>query len=123
MTPRTLLATCGLLAALALAAPTTSGAATAFKPCSGTFDPQGHAGGGFYRAIRAKGIGCSTARAVTQAWVVKHKSGSTNPTNKSIVKGYTCTGTFSTAVDADGLLKILCVRAGGTKAVRFQGSP
>ena len=62
---------------------------------------------------------CDTARSVTKAWVVAHKSGSTNPTKKSIVKGYSCTGT----VPASNSLRILCVRDGGRKAVRFVGSP
>jgi hypothetical protein len=102
----------------AVAAPSATSAAV-FKPCSGSFDPQGNAGGGFYRGIRAKRVTCDTARSVTKAWVVAHKSGSTNPTKKSVVKGYSCTGT----VPASNALRILCVRDGGRKAVRFVGSP
>ena len=62
---------------------------------------------------------CTTARKVTKAWVLAHASGSTNPTRKSIVLGYSCTGT----VPSTNALKILCVREGGYKAVRFFGSP
>lgn len=62
---------------------------------------------------------CNTARAVTKSWAVAHKSGATLPTKKSIVAGYGCTGT----VPAENSLKILCVREGGKKAVRFVGSP
>jgi hypothetical protein len=116
---RTPLTTVAVLAAIAVAAPSTTGAASLYKPCSGSFDPQGNPGGGFYRAITAKRVTCSTARSVTKAWVVAHKSGSTNPTSKSVVKGYTCTG----SVPAANALKILCRRDGGRKAVRFVGSP
>ena len=56
---------------------------------------------------------------MTKAWVVAHKDGSTIPTKKSVVKGYSCTGTVPT----ENALKILCVRDGGRKAVRFVGSP
>src|SRR5204863_10009401 len=117
--PRTLLTAFAVLAATAAAAPSTTGAAAVFKPCSGSFGPQGQAGGGFYRKITAKRVTCPTARAVTKAWVLAHKSGSTLPTKKSIVLGYSCTGT----VPAENSLKILCVRDGGRKAVRFVGSP
>ncbi len=119
MNPRTLLTAIAVLATVAVAAPSTTGAATVFKPCSGSFGPQGQAGGGFYRKITAKRVTCATARSVTKAWVVAHKSGSTNPTKKSVVKGYSCTGT----APAENSLKILCVRDGGQKAVRFIGSP
>jgi len=96
----------------------TVGAATApFKRCSGSFDPQGKAGGGFYRDIRAERVTCTTARSVTKAWVVAHASGSTNPMKKSIVKGYSCTGT-----GANNVLRIICVRDNGRRAVRFVGS-
>jgi len=114
-----LLTAFAVLAATAAAVPSTTGAAGLFKPCSGTFGPQGQAGGGFYRTISAKRVTCTTARSVTKAWVVAHKSGSTNPTRKSVVMGYSCTGT----VPASNALKILCVRDGGRKAVRFVGSP
>lgn len=117
--PRTLLTAFAILTATAVAAPSTTGAAAVFKPCSGSFGPQGQAGGGFYRKITAKRVTCDTARSVTKAWVVAHKSGSTLPTKKSIVKGYSCTGTVPT----ENSLKILCVRDGGQKAVRFIGSP
>jgi hypothetical protein len=116
--PRTLLTAFAVLATVAVAAPSTTGAAS-FKPCSGSFGPQGAAGGGFYRNITAKRATCGTARAVTKAWVVAHKSGSTNPTKKSVVLGYTCTGT----APKENFLKILCKRDGGKYAVRFEGSP
>lgn len=119
MNPRTLLTALAIVATTAVAVPSTTGAAAAFKPCSGSFGPQGQAGGGFYRKITAKRVTCATARAVTKAWVVAHKSGSTLPTKKSIVQGYSCTGT----APAENALKILCVRDGGRKAVRFVGSP
>ena len=119
MKPRTLVTAFAVLATAAFAAPSTTGAASAFKPCSGSFGPQGQAGGGFYRKITAKRVTCTTARSVTKAWVVAHKDGSTNPTKKSIVKGYSCTGTVPT----ENSLRILCVRDGGQKAVRFVGSP
>jgi hypothetical protein len=100
-------------------APSTTGAASLYKPCSGSFDPRGKPGGGFYRKITAKRVTCDTARSVTKAWVVAHRSGSTNPTKKSVVKGFGCTGT----APQENVLKILCVRDGGQQAVRFQGSP
>ncbi len=119
MKSRTLVTAFALVATTAVAVPPTTGAATAYKPCSGSFGPQGQAGGGFYRKIAAKRVTCTTARSVTKAWVVAHKDGSTLPTKKSIVNGYSCTGT----VPAENALKILCVRDGGRKAVRFAGSP
>jgi hypothetical protein len=114
-----LLTAFAVLATVAIAAPSTTGAASLYKPCSGSFDPQGNPGGGFYRKITAKRVTCSTARSVTKAWVVAHKTGSTNPTKKSVVQGFSCTGKATSS----GLLKILCVRDGGQKAVRFEGSP
>jgi hypothetical protein len=117
--PRTLITAFALLAAIAVAAPSTTGAASLFKPCSGSFDPQGKPGGGFYRKITAKRVTCDTARSITKAWVVAHKTGSTNPTKKSIVKGYACTGKAT----SNGVLKILCAIPSGQKAVRFEGSP
>ena len=119
MNLRTPLTAFAVLVTVAVAAPSTTGAAAVFKPCAGSFDPQGKPGGGFYRDIKAKRVTCDTARSVTKAWVVAHKSGSTNPTKKSVVKGYSCTGT----VPANNSLRILCVRDGGRKAVRFVGSP
>jgi len=116
---RTLLSIAALLATAVLAAASTAGAATPFQPCSGSFGPQGAPGGGFYRNIKAKRVTCTAARSVTKAWVVAHRTGSTNPTKRSVVKGYACTGTATSS----GLLKILCVRDGGRKAVRFEGSP
>ena len=119
MKPRTLVSAFAVLATVAFAAPSTTAAATLYKPCSGSFGPQGQAGGGFYRKITAKRVTCTTARSVTRAWVVAHKSGSTNPTKKSVIQGFTCTGT----APSENFLKILCVRDGGSKAVRFEGSP
>ena len=119
MKPRTPLTALAILAATAFAAPSTTGAAAVFKPCSGSFGPQGQAGGGFYRKITAKRVTCTTARSVTKAWVVAHKDGSTLPTKKIAVQGFSCTGT----VPAENSLRILCVRDGGKKAVRFLGSP
>ena len=119
MKPRTLLTAVAVLAAAAVAAPSTTGAASVYKSCSGSYGPSGQAGGGFYRKITAKRVTCATARSVTKAWVVAHRSGSTLPTKKSVVMGYGCTGT----VPAENALKILCVRDGGRKAVRFSGSP
>lgn len=116
---RTSLAVCAVVASISLAAVPAAGAAATYKRCLGTFGPQGQAGGGFYRSIAAKRVTCDTARSVTKAWVVAHKSGSTNPTKKSVVKGFSCTGT----APAENVLKVLCVRDGGKKAVRFQGSP
>jgi hypothetical protein len=117
--PRTLLTAFAVLATTAVAAPSTTGAASVYKSCSGSYGPQGQAGGGFYRKIAAKRVTCTTARSVTKAWVVAHKSGATLPTKKSVVQGFSCTGT----VPAENSLKILCVRDGGRKAVRFVGSP
>ncbi len=117
--PRTLLTAIAVLATTAVAAPSTTSAAGLFKPCSGSYGPQGQTGGGFYGKITAKRVTCTTARAVTKAWVVAHKSGSTLPTKKSVVLGYSCTGT----VPSENSLRILCVRDGGRKAVRFVGSP
>jgi hypothetical protein len=121
---RPLIVALALVATIAIAAPAVSGAASTYKSCSGSFGPQGQANGGFYRKIRAKAVPCSTARSVTKAWVVAHKSGSTDPTKKSVVKGYSCTGAANAeTMNSSGLLKIVCVREGGKKAVRFEGSP
>jgi hypothetical protein len=107
------------LAVIALVAPSTTGARAVYKPCSGSFGPQGQPGGGFYRKITAKRVTCNTARFVTKAWIVAHKSGSMNPTRKIVVEGWSCGGTAT----SKGVLKILCVREGGQRAVRFEGSP
>ena len=119
MKPRILLAALAVLATIAVAAPSAMGAKSLFKPCSGSFDPQGNPGGGFYRNITAKRTTCTTARYITRAWVVAHKSGSTNPTKKSIVKGYSCTGT----APKKNVLQITCSIQNGFHAVRFEGSP
>lgn len=110
------------LAAAAIAAAAlapASGARSVYRPCSGSFGPQGQPGGGFYRAITAKRVTCDTARAVTREWVLAHRSGRTNPTRRRVVRGFSCTGT----VPARNSLRILCVREGGKRAVRFAGSP
>ena len=85
---------------------------------TGSFQPNGTPGGGFYGRIRAKGITCDTARKVTQAWVRKMASGERRPTARVTVLNYSCKGTAS-----GGALDVLCSRAGGTKAVKFHGQP
>jgi hypothetical protein len=116
---RTLLTAVAVLATVAVALPSTTAAKSRYRPCSGSFSPQGAPGGGFYRKITAKRVTCDTARAIARAWVIAHRSGSTNPTFKSVVEGFSCTGT----APSENVLKILCVREGGQKAVRFKGSP
>jgi len=98
-------------------------AAVGYVRCSGSFSSQGDPGGGFYRDIRAKRLTCASARKITRAWVVKHADGSVNPTTKSIVSGYVCTGKAVNVPDSSGLLRVLCARNGGRMAVRFVGSP
>ncbi len=104
-----------LVGGLAGAAPAS---AAVFKSCTGSFQPNGTPGGGFYGRIRAKGITCYTARKVTQARVRKMASGERQPTARVTVLTYSCKGTAS-----GGALDVLCSRAGGTKAVKFHGQP
>jgi hypothetical protein len=104
-----------LVAGIAGAAPAS---AASFKPCSGSFQPNGTPGGGFYGKIKAKGVTCPTARTVTRAWVKRMASGATLPTAKVTVLGYTCRGK-----SGNNSLDVLCSRAGGTKAVKFHGQP
>ena len=95
--------------------------ASAYKKCSGGYNPDGSKGA-FYRKIRVKKITCKTGRSVTKAWVVAHSSGSTDPAKKSVVKGYTCKGkSTASATDPEGGLSVRCVKHG--KAVRFYGHP
>src|SRR5258708_2185764 len=100
-------------AALAALPTTTAGAAGTYVKCSGGYNPDGTQGS-FYRKIRAKRITCSAARVVVKAWVVKHKSGTTDPTKKVTVNGYSCSGkAVSGPSDPDGGLEVLCQRDGG----------
>jgi hypothetical protein len=112
---------CG--AAVAALPAGTAGAAGTYTSCSGGYDPDGTPGS-FYRKIRAKRITCSAARVVVKAWVVKHKSGSSDPTKKVTISGYSCTGkSVSAPGDPNGGLEVLCQRDGGRKATRFFGHP
>jgi hypothetical protein len=89
---------------------------TAYKPCSGGFNPDGSKGS-FYKSIRAKGIGCPAAKAITKAWVrYEASTDGANPTAKVKIKGYKCSGK---AVKSS--LVVSCVK--GSKAVRFVGHP
>lgn len=114
-----------LAATLLIPALMTSGPASAasFKACSGSYDPQGHAGGGFYAKIKAKRITCTTAKKVTLAWIKDHADGSTDPTKKSKALGYSCKGKSVKLApgDLEGGLSVLCTS--GTKAVSFYGHP
>jgi hypothetical protein len=115
-----------ILTALAVSATALTASASApaasYKSCSGGFNPDGSAGS-FYIKIRAKGLGCPTAKAVTKAWVRYEASrDGANPTAKVKVKGYSCSGrSIKSAGDDEGALAVLCVK--GTKAVRFTGHP
>ena len=98
-------------------------AAPAASSCSGSFDPQGNAGGGFYAHIVAGGVGCTTARKTVRGWVVK--ASKRQPVPRTLVVGsFTCTtpGIETTAVDTDGTVRVRCV-ASGRRVVRFSGHP
>ena len=97
--------------------------AASFKPCAGSYDPQGNPGGGFYSKIKAKRITCPTAKKVTLAWIKKEAPGTTDPTAKVKVLGYTCKGKAVKLApgDLEGGLSVLCTN--GTKAVSFYGHP
>ncbi|MCW3015677.1 MAG: hypothetical protein JWO02_2769 [Solirubrobacterales bacterium] len=121
---RNFLVVVALGAALVLPALVGAGPASAasFKACSGSYAPDGTPGGGFYSRIKAKRITCTTARTVTRAWVKAMASGSTNPTTKVKVQGYSCKRkAVSSPGDPNGGLSVLCTN--GTKAVSFYGHP
>jgi len=121
---RTPIAVLALVAALLVPAFAGAGPASAatFKACSGSFAPDGTPGGGFYSRIKAKRITCTTARSVTRAWVKRMASGSTNPTTRVTVLGYSCRGrSVSSPGDPNGGLSVLCTR--DLKAVSFYGHP
>lgn len=120
-----------LLVAAGLVAPAAAGlvvpgpaAAAGFHACAGSFSPDGTPGGGFYGRVRAKRIGCTTARAVTRAWVV-HEAATdgANPTARVRIKGYSCRGRAvrTAPADREGGLSVLCTR--GLRAVAFFGHP
>src|SRR3954453_19912349 len=108
-------------AAVAPVAPVAAPAAS-YKSCGGGFNPDGSKGS-FYRSIRAKGISCATAKAITRAWVrYEAMHDGANPTGKVRVKGYRCSGKASkSSGDGGSALSVVCVR--GAKAVRFLGHP
>jgi hypothetical protein len=102
-----------------------AGAATAhFHDCAGSYGPDGTPGQGFYRRIRAKRTGCTTANRVTLAWV-KYEAmhDGANPTGRVRIRGYHCRGHVvrDHPGDAEGGLGVLCTR--GAKAVAFYGHP
>jgi hypothetical protein len=106
-----------ILACFAAAAPAGAAQAASFKACSGSFQPDGTPGGGFYGKIRARGVSCVTARKVTQTWVRKMASGAQLPTARITVMGYRCKG----AAPTENTLVVRC--DSGAKAVIFRGQP
>lgn len=108
-----------ILACFAAAAPAGAAQAASFKACSGSFQPDGTPGGGFYGRIKAKGVSCATARRVTQTWARKMAGGAQPPTARITVLGYRCKG----AAAAGGTLDVRCARDRGAKAVSFHGQP
>jgi hypothetical protein len=115
-----------LLAALASAAllvPATGASAASFHNCKGSFNSDGSKGD-FYRLIKAKNTGCSTARTVTKAWIVHaFNANAFNPTSRVTIRGFSCKGkaVMQDRYDTDGGLLVTCTK--GTKAVRFYGHP
>lgn len=96
--------------------------AASFQACSGSYAPDGSPGGGFYSRIKAKRISCPAARKVTLTWIRRMASGSTNPTTRVRVLGYSCKGrSVSQPGDPNGGLAVLCTN--GRKAVSFYGHP
>jgi hypothetical protein len=105
------------------ALPAGAGAASGYKSCAGGYNPDGTPGS-FYRKIRAKRVGCTTARTVVKAWVRAHADGSSSVIARITVAGYSCKGAgVSAPGDPNGGLSVLCTRDGGRKAVRFYGHP
>jgi hypothetical protein len=89
-----------------------------YRACSGTFGPDGERGGGFYREIKAKRVGCAEARRVVRGFL--RSDAVTGPIR---IRGFRCTqrSVRTDEDDPNGGALVVCTR--GRRAVRAYGHP
>lgn len=92
--------------------------AAGYHHCGGSFGPRGEPGQGFFHRIRAKRVGCRTARKVIKRYL-RRGAGRTR-----VVRGYRCRLRVVTSPrDPDGTGHLRCTRHRGRRVIRSLGHP